>query len=117
MPAVSCLDSFKLSERLYSVGEPRMMKNVGGYDRIARLVVGPVLLAWGVAALLGYLTFGLAGTTLLVVAGLAVVLGGVFVVTGYAQKCPLNSALGVNTYRGREATVADDPTAEKPRTS
>jgi hypothetical protein len=75
-----------------------MEKNVGGIDRIARLVLGPVLVVVGAAAIAGV---GLsAGDTLgLGVAVLAVVVGTVFVVTGTVQRCPLNRALGMNTLR------------------
>lgn len=78
-----------------------MEKNVGGYDRLARLVAGPVLLAVGLAAVGGFLTLA-AGTLGLVLAAAATVVGGVFLVTGIIQKCPINSALGMDTYRGGE---------------
>jgi hypothetical protein len=85
-----------------------MQKNVGGIDRIARLVLGPVLLVVGVAAIAGLLTIA-AGTTGLVVAALLLVVGAVFTVTGLTQKCPLNSILGLNTFRsgGSHSTTED----------
>jgi hypothetical protein len=77
-----------------------MEKNVGGYDRIARLLVGPLLVLVGAAALGGL--FSVAGGTLgLAIAVVAILVGAVFVVTGITQKCPLNNALGLNTYRER----------------
>ncbi len=76
-----------------------MEKNVGGYDRIARAVLGPVLIIVGAAALAGFVTIA-AGTLGLVVAGAALLVGAVLATTAVTQKCPLNRALGVNTYKG-----------------
>ncbi|WP_276260273.1 YgaP family membrane protein [Haloglomus litoreum] len=91
-----------------------MEKNVGGYDRIARLVVGPILAIVGTAALLGYVTIA-AGTLGLALAAIALLVGLVFVVTGLTQKCPLNSLLGLDTYRksseAEEAEVGPGRTA------
>ncbi|WP_254831907.1 YgaP family membrane protein [Haloglomus salinum] len=75
-----------------------MDKNVGGYDRIARLVLGPVLAILGTAALFGFVTLA-AGTLGLALAAIALLVGLVLVVTGLAQKCPLNRVLGLDTYR------------------
>lgn len=74
-----------------------MEKNVGGLDRKVRLVVGPVLVAVGVAVAAGYLDLGLAGTVGLVVTALALVAGAIFVVTGATQKCPANQIAGIDT--------------------
>jgi uncharacterized membrane protein HdeD (DUF308 family) len=68
-----------------------MNKNVGGLDRKARLVVGPLLLLVGIAALLQLFPLGTVG----VVAVLAV--GAILTVTGAVQRCPLNALLGVDT--------------------
>lgn len=69
-----------------------MEKNVGGIDRTARLVIGLVLLAAGVAGLLGYIpVLGAVG------GAVAVVLGLVLVGTGVTQKCMINKLLGVDT--------------------
>jgi hypothetical protein len=78
-----------------------MQKNVGGYDRIARLILGPALIVVVAAVFGGYLTLasGLLGAAILW-AGLVV--GAVFVVTGATQKCPINSLLGFNTVRGSD---------------
>jgi len=75
-----------------------MEKNVGGFDRTARLVLGPILVAVGVAVAAGYLDIGLAGTIGLVVTALILVAGAIFVVTGTAQKCPANQIAGINTH-------------------
>jgi hypothetical protein len=77
-----------------------MDKNVGGYDRLARFVVGPLLIVGGGAALGGVVTIA-AGTLGLVLAGIAVAIGVVLVATATTQKCPLNATIGLNTYRTR----------------
>jgi len=71
-----------------------MEKNVGGYDRLGRLIVGPLLVLVALAGFLDYLALGS------VVAGAALVVGLILAVTGYVQQCPLNSLLGLNTCRG-----------------
>ena len=68
-----------------------MQKNVGGFDRKARLVVGPLLLIVGIATLVGVLPLGT------FVAAIALVVGAVLAVTGAVQRCPLNALFGVNT--------------------
>ncbi|MFC3960064.1 YgaP family membrane protein [Halovivax cerinus] len=76
-----------------------MKKNVGGTDRTARLVVGPILALVGVAILGGWI--GLGGTLGTVLGALAVLVGVVLLFTGATQVCVLNRLLGVDTYRGR----------------
>lgn len=78
-----------------------MQKNVGGFDRTARLVAGPVLVAVGVAVAVGLFDVGLTGAAALGVAGLALVVGLVFLVTGTTQKCPANEIAGVDTYEDK----------------
>ncbi|WP_136592481.1 YgaP family membrane protein [Salinigranum halophilum] len=68
-----------------------MNKNVGGIDRKARLVVGPLLLLVGIAAFLGAVPLGTLGSAV------SVVVGAVLTVTGATQRCPLHVLLGVNT--------------------
>jgi hypothetical protein len=77
-----------------------MHKNVGGYDRLARFVVGPLLVLLAAAVYGGYLTLasGLLGA---VIVWAALIVGAVLLVTAMTQKCPLNSILGINTVRGR----------------
>lgn len=70
-----------------------MERNVGGYDRIARLVAGPVLLLVGIAAFAKLVPLGIP------VAAIALVVGAVFLGTGVMRQCPLNSVLGINTCR------------------
>ncbi|MFB6229072.1 MAG: DUF2892 domain-containing protein [Halobacteriales archaeon] len=68
-----------------------MKKNVGGLDRSARIVIGALL---GIAGLVVALGFWELGT----VVGIgALVVGAVLLVTGTTQKCPINSAVGVDT--------------------
>jgi hypothetical protein len=75
-----------------------MDKNVGGYDRLARFVVGPILLVVGLAAAGGLLSLA-AGTAGLALAAVAILVGAILTVTAITQKCPLNSLLGLDTYR------------------
>jgi uncharacterized membrane protein len=79
-----------------------MDKNVGGFDRMARLVGGPVLVAVGVALAAGLLDVGLTGTLGLAVTALVLVAGLIFVVTGTTQKCPANEMAGIDTHDGRD---------------
>lgn len=81
-------------------GDTIMDKNVGGLDRIVRFIVGPIVIVVGVAALGGFLTLA-AGTLGLVLGGGAVLVGVVLTVTATTQNYPLNSAIGLNTYRER----------------
>ena len=68
-----------------------MEQNVGGLDRTARLVAGPILLLVGIAALVEMLPLGTA------VGAIAAVIGLVFLVTGLTRTCILNSLLGIDT--------------------
>ncbi|MFC7134435.1 MULTISPECIES: YgaP family membrane protein [Salinibaculum] len=70
-----------------------MEQNVGGLDRTARLVAGPILLLVGIAAFAELLPLG---TT---VGALAAVVGLVFLVTGLTRTCILNRLLGIDTSR------------------
>lgn len=70
-----------------------MDRNVGGLDRSGRLVVGAVLVVAAVAGLAGSLQLGLT-------IGLAALLvGAILLVTGATRKCPINQAVGRNTFR------------------
>lgn len=77
-----------------------MDKNVGGMDRNARLVLGPILVVVGAALLAGVVTLGSGLVMGTVVPVLLLVVGIVFAVTGYSQTCPANSLLGIDTFRG-----------------
>jgi len=79
-----------------------MQKNVGGYDRIARFIVGPILILVGAAAFGGIISLA-AGALGPVLAGVAILVGAVLTVTAMTQKCPLNAAVGLNTYGDRSS--------------
>ncbi|WP_265109214.1 YgaP family membrane protein [Halosolutus halophilus] len=68
-----------------------MERNVGGIDRIGRIVIGVVVAIAGIAALAGYWAVGA------VIGILALVVGGILFVTGTTQKCPINEAAGIDT--------------------
>lgn len=68
-----------------------MKCNVGGIDRIGRIVVGIVLLIVGFAAPLA-LTWR---AVVLVIAVIALA-------TAFVRFCPANAALGINTCKGEE---------------
>lgn len=87
-----------------------MEKNVGGYDRIARFIVGPILIIVGVGAFGGFVTLA-AGQLGFVLAGLAVLVGAILSVTAATQKCPLNAAIGLNTYTDRSTHQASSEEA------
>jgi len=79
-----------------------MEKNVGGYDRIGRLVVGMVLLIVGIAGIAVGSAVNLAVGPIpqTVAAAILLLVGAILVVTGYLQQCPINSQLGINTLGG-----------------
>jgi hypothetical protein len=74
-----------------------MEPNVGGYDRLGRLLLGAGLVAVAVAGYAGFvrLAFGPLPQALTAV-GVALI-GLVLLVTGASRRCPLNSVLGVDT--------------------
>lgn len=86
-----------------------MEKNVGGYDRIARLVVGPILLLAGIASYAGLLTLAVGPVPQALASVIVFLVGAILLVTGLVMKCPLNRVLGIDTTRSdaqesREAT-------------
>jgi hypothetical protein len=68
-----------------------MKRNVGGLDRTARIAIGTLAVLAGIIAFAGYLALGT------VVAGVALVVGVILLVTGTTQKCPINEAVGIDT--------------------
>ncbi|MBU1426297.1 MAG: DUF2892 domain-containing protein [Gammaproteobacteria bacterium] len=68
-----------------------MKPNVGGIDRIGRIVIGVVLLVVGLAA-------PLSATWQIV----ALVVAAIALVTAFVQFCPLNALLGINTCKVEE---------------
>ena len=79
-----------------------MNENVGGYDRIGRLVIGAVLLVAGVAGYAGLLRVAVGPVPQALLALVLVLLGTVLLVTGYTRKCMINRVVGLNTYRPRD---------------
>jgi hypothetical protein len=79
-----------------------MNKNVGGIDRVARLVVGPILILAGVAGYVGLFALAVGPLPQALTSVLVFVVGLVLLVTGFVQMCPLNRVLGFNTYRQNE---------------
>ncbi|MEF8791600.1 MAG: DUF2892 domain-containing protein [Haloarculaceae archaeon] len=80
-----------------------MEKNVGGTDRIARLVIGPVLVLAGVAGYAGLLVLAVGPFPQALTSVIVFLVGGILLVTGLVRKCPLNRALGLDTHRQEEA--------------
>ena len=79
-------------------------KNVGGWDRLLRLIVGPVLIVISAGAVVGFISISPA----LIV--LSAIVGPILTVTGLTQKCPVNNLIGMDTYKGRKVT---DSTTEQ----
>lgn len=77
-----------------------MEKNVGGYDRIARLALGSVLLVVAVAGYAGFLTLAVGPVPQALMAVIVALLAIVLLATGATQKCGVNEVLGVNTHDG-----------------
>ncbi|MGM0605646.1 MAG: YgaP family membrane protein [Halobacteriota archaeon] len=71
-----------------------MNENVGGRDRIGRIVLGVVSLLVGMGSMTGYVAIGpIAG-------GVAIAIGGMLLVTAGLRKCPINDAAGIDTTNG-----------------
>ena len=76
---------------VYGTRITRMKKNVGGIDRTGRIIIGAIVVIAGIAAFAGYFAVGA------VIGAVAVVIGAILLVTGTTQKCPINSAIGIDT--------------------
>jgi hypothetical protein len=74
-----------------------MQKNVGGIDRIARLVVGPILILAGIAGYAGFLVLAVGPLPQALTAVILFLVSAILLVTGLSQTCPMNRLLGVNT--------------------
>jgi len=85
-------------------------KNVGGWDRLLRLIVGPALLVVSAAAVVGVI-----GLSPVLIAFSAIV-GAILTVTGLTQKCPLNNLVKMDTYKGRKEpdSTTEPEAAERP---
>jgi hypothetical protein len=78
-----------------------MEKNVGGYDRIGRFVIGAVLVVAGAVGIAGEMSLAVGPLSTVVVGALLALVGVVLLVTGATQTCPINSVVGLNTYDPR----------------
>jgi len=78
-----------------------MNKNVGGYDRIGRFVLGALLVVVGIAGYAGVVWVAVGPLPQALTSVVLVVIGVILLVTGGVQKCPINSVLGVNTCESR----------------
>jgi len=76
-----------------------MERNVGGYDRIGRLVIGAVLVLAGIAGYAGLFRVAVGPVPQALGALVLVVIGAVLLVTGATRKCIINRLLGINTLR------------------
>jgi predicted O-methyltransferase YrrM len=68
-----------------------MEKNVGGIDRVGRIVIGLLAVLAGASAVAGVWEIGV------VIGAVALLIGAILLVTGTTQKCPLNEVAGINT--------------------
>lgn len=75
-----------------------MKKNVGGTDRMARLVLGPVLIVAGIAGYAGLLPLAVGPLPQALTAVIVFVLGAILFATGLARRCLLNRLVGLDTY-------------------
>ncbi|MFB6079737.1 MAG: DUF2892 domain-containing protein [Haloferacaceae archaeon] len=84
-----------------------MQRNVGGSDRLVRLVVGSVALVVGAASLGGLVTFA-AGAPGVAAGVILVPVGGVLTITALTRTCLLYTVLGIDTYGGATARGEED---------
>ncbi|MFW5938660.1 MAG: YgaP family membrane protein [Halanaeroarchaeum sp.] len=78
-----------------------MNKNVGGYDRIGRFVIGAILLVVGIAGYVGMVRVAVGPVPQALMSLVLVLIGAILLVTGFTQRCPINSVLGLNTLNPR----------------
>lgn len=74
-----------------------VQQNVGGTDRVVRLVVGSILIVVGLAGYAGFVGLAIGPLSQALAAVLAVLIGLVFTVTGLARFCLLYPIFGVDT--------------------
>jgi Protein of unknown function (DUF2892). len=98
-----------------SLRENIMNKNVGGMDRIARLVFGPILVLVGIAGYVGLLVLAVGPLPQALTSAIVLLVGVILLVTGVIQKCPLNRGLGFNTYRQKKSNESEEPTVTHPK--
>jgi uncharacterized membrane protein len=88
--------------------ENSMKKNVGGTDRIARLVVGPLLILLGIAGYAGLLALAVGPLPQALTSVILFLVGVILLVTGVVQKCPINRIVGLDTYRLKETERSEE---------
>ncbi len=106
---------FIYSGRVYFYEGNTMNKNVGGMDRLARLVIGPILVLAGIAGYAGLLVLAVGPLPQALTSVLVLLVGMILLVTGLIQKCPLNRILGFNTYRQKGSRESEEPTLTDPK--
>lgn len=84
-----------------------MQKNVGGMDRIVRLIVGPLLILAGIAGYVGSLGLAVGPVPQALASVIVFLVGAILLVTGAVRTCPLNRLLGFDTYHGGEPGEPD----------
>lgn len=84
-------------------------------DRIARLVIGPILVLAGIAGYAGFLVLAVGPLPQALTSVIVLLVGMILLVTGLIQKCPLNRVLGFNTYRQKQFSESEEPTSTNPK--
>lgn len=92
-----------------------MKKNVGGMDRIARLVIGPVLGLAGIAGYAGVLGLAVGPLPQALTSVIVFLVGMILLVTGLVRTCPLNRLLGYNTARKGDSEDSEAPSGANPK--
>lgn len=90
-----------------------MHVNVGGYDRIARLVLGPLLFVVGIAGYAGLVPLAVGPVPQALVSLLLVLVGLILAVTGAVRRCPLNAAVGLNTATSHRSVASAEPPRDR----
>ena len=106
---------FNFSGRVASSEGINMNKNVGGMDRMARLVFGPLLVVAGIAGYAGVLVLAFGPLPQALTSVFLLGVGAILLVTGLTQKCPLNRVLGFNTYRQSDGNDTEESTVSTPK--
>ena len=76
-----------------------MERNVGGYDRIARLGIGAVLIIVGIAGYVGFVRVAYGPFPQALTSVALGIVGLILLATGVTQMCFLNRLIGRNTLR------------------
>ncbi|MFW5959393.1 MAG: YgaP family membrane protein [Natronomonas sp.] len=76
-----------------------MKKNVGGIDRLGRLVIGAILVLVAIAGYAGLFVLAVGPLPQAFTAVIVFLIGAILLVTGLVQTCPINALLGLDTHR------------------